>query len=92
MAATNGSLQGTMLWFNVDKGYGIITTDADEKLKVAESGFMPGHKAEPRCKGKPVTFDREGEGEDAYAVNVAFLPDADPRRARMRHGRGGRSF
>ena len=85
-------MQGTMLWFNVDKGYGIITTESDEKLQVVESGSSPGHKAEPRCKGKPVTFEREGEGEDARAVNVEFLPDPDPRRARMRHGRGGRSF
>jgi cold shock CspA family protein len=86
------SMTGTMLWFNVDKGYGIITTESDEKLQVVESGFSPGHKAEPRCKGKPVIFEREGEGEDARAVNVEFLPDPDPRRARMRHGRGGRSF
>lgn len=85
-------MQGTMLWFNCEKGYGVITTDDDEKLQVAESGFLPGHKVAPRCKGRLVSFELEGEGEAARAVNVAFLPEPDPRRARMRHGRGGRSF
>jgi len=85
-------MQGTMLWFNIEKGYGYIHTDADEKLYVTDSGFLPGHQGEPRCKGRPVTFEREGENGEARAVNVAYLPAPDPRRARIRHGRGGRSF
>ena len=27
-------MEGSMLWFNVDKGYGYIQTDEDERLYV----------------------------------------------------------
>ena len=86
-------MHGTMLWFNVDKGYGFLRTEDDERLKVARSGFLPGHQPEARCKGREVSFERHGDnGDDAHAVNVSFVSRTEPRRARLRHARGGRSF
>jgi cold shock CspA family protein len=85
-------MQGTMLWFNVDKGYGFIRTEQDERLYVAESGFLPDHQPEPRCKGLAVSFDRDIVQGDIRAINVSFITEPHPRRARLRHGRGGRSF
>ena len=84
-------MQGTMLWFNVDKGYGFIQTEHDERLYVADSGFLPGHEPKPRCKGSAVTFDRQAREGDTRAINVAYVLNLEPRRARLRHGRGGRS-
>lgn len=85
-------MRGTMLWFNVDKGYGYIQTEQDERLYVAGSGFLPDHQPEPRCKGRAVTFEREIADGDVRAVNVSFVTEQDPRRARLRHSRGGRSM
>jgi cold shock CspA family protein len=45
-------MQGTMLSFNADKGYGFIQTEAGERLYVARSGFLPNHDPKPRCRGK----------------------------------------
>jgi cold shock CspA family protein len=83
-------MQGTMLWFNLDKGYGFIQTEHDERLYVAHSGFLPDHQPEPRCKGRPVSFDRSFAEGDIRAVNVSFVAQTNPRRARMRHARSGR--
>ena len=86
-------MQGTMLWFNVDKGYGYIQTEQDERLYVARSGFLPEHPPAPRCKGRTVNFERQVAEGDASAVNVSFVAASDdPRRARLRHQRGGRSI
>ena len=85
-------MQGTMLWFNLDKGYGFIRTEHDERLYVARSGFLPDHVPRERCAGRPVTFERQTLEGDAQAVNVAFPPSAEPRRARLRHARGGTSI
>lgn len=85
-------MQGTMLWFNVDKGYGFIQTEHDERLYVADIGFLPGHEPKPRCKGGAVTFDRQAREGDTRAINVAFVLTSEPRRARLRHARGGRSL
>jgi cold shock CspA family protein len=81
-----------MLWFNVDKGYGFIQTVEEERLYVAGNGFLPGHEPKPRCKGAAVTFERQVLEGDTRAVNVAFVTSSDPRRARLRHARGGRSL
>jgi cold shock CspA family protein len=81
-----------MLWFNAEKGFGFIQTEADERLYVARAGFLPDHQPRSRCKGQRVRFDYEGGGDDARAVNVAFVSEADPRRARLRHARGGSSL
>jgi cold shock CspA family protein len=85
-------MQGTMLWFNVDKGYGFIRTEHDERLYVARSGFLPDHQPESRCKGREVTFERQAVEGDARAVEVSFVVQSEPRRARLRHARGGRSL
>jgi cold shock CspA family protein len=85
-------MQGTMLWFNLDKGYGFIHTEADERLYVARTGFQPGHEPKPRCKGQAVTFDRHVASGDARAINVEFTQPPSQRRARTRRGRGGHAF
>jgi cold shock CspA family protein len=78
-------MEGKMLWFNANKGFGVICTEADERLHVAESGFRPGEIPVGRCAGRIVVFDVVGKSDDAEAVNVAFAPDEAPRRARRRH-------
>ena len=85
-------MHGTMLWFNVDKGYGFIHTEDGERLYVARSGFLPEHVPAPRCKGRPVSFERTVAEGDTRAVGVAFLPEIDQRRARLRNSRGGRAL
>jgi cold shock CspA family protein len=83
-------MQGTMLWFNLDKGYGFIRTEQDERLYVARSGFLAGHQPEPRCKGRVVSFERRAADDGTHAVNVSFVAQREPRRARRRHAGGGR--
>jgi cold shock CspA family protein len=85
-------MQGTMLWFNADKGYGFIQTEDDERLYVGRAGFATDHDPQPRCKGREVSFQREIAEGDARAVNVAFIERDEPRRARLRKGRGGTSL
>jgi cold shock CspA family protein len=85
-------MEGSMLWFNVDKGYGYIQTDEDERLYVDSSGFAPGHEPPPRCKGAAVTFERQALEGDPRAVDVAFVVQDVARRARLRHSRGGSSL
>jgi cold shock CspA family protein len=85
-------LQGKMLWFNIEKGFGFIRTATDERLYVARSGFVDGQVPTERCAGREVTFERQAEEGDARAVNVAFPVQLEQRRARLRQGRGGRSL
>jgi cold shock CspA family protein len=85
-------MQGTMIWFNVDKGYGFIRTEDEERLYVARSGFLPDHEPEARCKGRQVSFERQTVEGDVRAVEVAFVVQSDPRRARLRHSRGGHAL
>jgi cold shock CspA family protein len=84
-------MQGTMLWFNVDKGYGFIQTEDGERLYVAHSGFLPNHEPMPRCKGREVSFHRHVREGDTRAVEVSFVPRDEPLRARLRTPRGGRA-
>ena len=85
-------MNGSMLWFNVDKGYGFIRSDDDERLYVARSGFLPDQQPEPRCKGRLVSFRRQVAEGDIRAVDVSFVPEQEQRRARIRHARGGHSI
>jgi len=82
-------MYGTMLWYNADKGHGFIRTEDDERLYVARAGFATDHEPQPRCKGRAVIFQREIAEGDARAVNVSFVERDEPRRARLRRGRGG---
>lgn len=83
-------MQGTMLWFNLDKGHGFIRTEDDERLYVAHSSFLPGHPPEGRCKGRAVSFERENGDGGPHAVNVSYVAREDPARARRRTPSGGR--
>jgi cold shock CspA family protein len=85
-------VQGEMLWFNIDKGYGFIQTEEDERLYVAASGFRDGQLPEGRCKGMAVAFEREVAEGDSRAVEVHFVESKDSPRARLRHPRGGTSI
>jgi cold shock CspA family protein len=84
-------MQGTMLWFNVDKGYGFIDTEEGERLYVAGTDFLPDHEPEPRCKGRAVSFDRQLREGDTRAVGVAFVTRSEPPRARLRSPRSVRA-
>lgn len=84
-------MQGTMLWFNLDKGYGFIQTEAGERLYVARSGFLPSQEPKPRCRGQEVSFQRQVREGDTRAVEVSFVQREEPLRARLRTPRGGRA-
>lgn len=83
---------GTMLWFNVEKGYGFIKTEEGERLYVARGGFLPTHEPKPRCKGLEVSFHRQVREGDTRAVEVTFVAHEEPQRARLRTPRSGRSL
>ena len=83
-------MQGTMLWFNPAKGHGFIHTEEGERLYVAQSGFLPGHSPEPRCKGREVSFERENGEGNPQAVGVSFVARDEPPRARLRTASTGR--
>lgn len=85
-------MHGKMLWFNADKGFGFIQTEDDERLLVSSSGFAADHQPPARCKGRTVTFDREVAEDEPHAINVTFSERDEPRRARLRKGRGGSSL
>jgi cold shock CspA family protein len=83
---------GTMLWFNVEKGYGFIHTEEGERLYVARGGFLPKHEPRPRCKGREVSFQRQVREGDTRAVEVSFVVPEQQQRARLRTPRTGRSL
>jgi cold shock CspA family protein len=85
-------MQGTMLWFNLEKGHGFIHTEEGERLYVTRSGFLPHHEPKPRCKGREVSFHRQECEGDLRAVEVSFVARDQPQRARLRTPRGGRSL
>lgn len=84
-------MDGQMIWFDEEKGFGYIQTDAGERLYVAAAGFAGGVHPVGRCAGKRVRFDRDDAGggcEVAHAVNAEVLAPVQPRRARLRHRAG----
>jgi cold shock CspA family protein len=83
---------GTMLWFNLEKGHGFIQTQDGERLYVTDTGFLPGQEPAGRCRGREVTFDRHVAAADPCAVNVSFVEELRPRRARLRASRGGHAL
>jgi hypothetical protein len=78
-------MRGQMLWFDEEvKQLGFIETELGERLCVHREAFAPGEAPEGRCKGMPVVFEVEGEGEERRAIAVAFAEEVAPRRARRR--------
>jgi cold shock CspA family protein len=82
-------VNGKMLWFNAEKGYGFIRTEHDERLYVARNGFQPGQAPAGRCAGRDVVFERVVREGDTRAISVAFPPESSAGRARRRHGTRG---
>jgi cold shock CspA family protein len=83
-------MNGKMLWFNSEKGYGYLQSEDDERLYVASAGFLPSEEPKARCAGRHVTFERQANGAEPHAVNVAFVPESElPNRARLRTPRSG---
>jgi cold shock CspA family protein len=84
-------MRGNMIWFNAAKGHGFISTEHDERLYVDAAGFVLGNLPVGRCAGRAVTFERRDDDDSVHAVNVAFVIEAEPRRARRRRHETGRS-
>ena len=76
-------MRGTMLWFNGAKDCGALRTEEGERIHVPGRAFAPGEKPGERCAGRAVAFDSRGD----VVSGISFLPDASPRRARLRHRR-----
>jgi cold shock CspA family protein len=79
-------MDGRMLWFNAEKGFGFIETEDGERLYVHESGFEPGQVPTRRCADTPVTFEREAADVEGgfQAIHVSVVSDVAGRRARSR--------
>jgi hypothetical protein len=83
-------MNGKMLWFNSEKGYGYIQTENDERLYVASAGFLPKEEPRGRRAGPAGTLERTDEADEPRAVDVAFVPESElPNRARLRTPRSG---
>ena len=80
-------MNGKMIWFNPDKGFGFIRTEQDERLYVDASGFAEGNDPHPRCGGRDVAFERIVAAVGPHAVDVRYVTAPEPRRARLRHTR-----
>ena len=76
-------MRGTMLWFNGEKDLGVIEFADGEQLPVRGVDFAAGIRPAPRCRGTAVDFSIV-EGDDRHAAGVSVVPEAVPRRARMR--------
>ena len=79
-------MRGTMLWFNEVKDVGLIATDDGERIHVDGESFVDGARPQGRCAGVPVTYRLSDAEGDPRAAEVAIVPEAASRRARMRHG------
>lgn len=80
-------MNGKMIWFNPEKGFGFIRSEDDERLYVAATGFADGNAPQPRCGGRDVSFDRVAGATGPQAVEVRYITLPEPRRARLRHAR-----
>ena len=76
-------VRGTMLWFNAAKDLGALRTDDGERMDVPGTAFMPGEKPVGRCAGKAIEF----EVLAGAVTRLLFVPEPNPRRARMRRRR-----
>jgi cold shock protein len=80
-------VNGKMIWFNPEKGFGYIRTEDDERLYVAAGGFAEGSAPQPRCGGREVAFERIDGTLGPHAVGVRYVTQPEPRRARLRRSR-----
>ncbi len=78
-------MRGKMLWFNVEKDLGVITTEEGDNVDVLGADFTDGERPESRCAGAIVEFRLDGSNGGRRAEDVAFVPYVAPRRARLRH-------
>jgi hypothetical protein len=72
-----------MLWFNEDKDAGALRTDDGDRIEIPGTAFSDGEKPVGRCAGKLVDFDAEA----GTITRIAFVPEVDQRRARLRSRR-----
>ena len=64
--------QGTVKWFNDQKGFGFLTSDKGQDVFVHHSGInAQGFKTLP--EGADVTFDTEKGEKGLRAVNVTLI-------------------
>ena len=61
--------QGTVKWFNDDKGYGFITRESGDDVFVHFSAIQ-GHGFKSLSEGQHVTFDVEEGERGLQAANV----------------------
>jgi CspA family cold shock protein len=80
-------VNGQMIWFNPEKGFGYIRTEEDERLFVETAGFAEGNDPESRGGGKDVAFERIVSNTGPLAVSVRYVTVPEQRRARLRHAR-----
>jgi hypothetical protein len=76
-----------MRWFNELRGDGVIESDDGDPYTVLAADFV-GAPPVGRCAGLEVVFQ---PGEPSRATAVALVEHAEPRRARLRSHRAGRS-
>ena len=72
-----------MLWFNDSKDLGALRTDEGDRIDVSGAAFLAGEKPLGRCAGRTVEFERAEKG----ISRLAFVPESNPRRARLRRSR-----
>ena len=74
-------MRGTMLWFNGLKDLGALRTEDGERVEVPGTAFLPGEKPVERCAGRPIEFALQ----EGAIGGISFVPEPNPRRARLRH-------
>lgn len=65
--------QGTVKWFNADKGYGFITTDDGDVFVHFSAINKDGFKS--LDEGQKVTLDVEDSDRGPQAANVTLVED-----------------
>ncbi|WP_172187696.1 cold-shock protein [Lentilactobacillus kribbianus] len=65
--------QGTVKWFNADKGYGFITTDDGDVFVHFSAINKDGFKS--LDEGQKVTLDVEDSDRGPQAANVSVVED-----------------
>jgi hypothetical protein len=73
-------LQGTMLWYSLDRDEGVVQRADGVRFPVQGASFAGGIRPEPRCGGTPITF----LVTDEVALDIVVTPESEHRRARLR--------